>query len=204
MARLLLSKATLVRQRQQLKACQRFLPSLELKRQQLMQAFKDQEGELQRLQTEQQDLQLRIGQQLPMLAIEDIDLDGLCRLQHWKKARRNLVGVWLDELSELEFELATIPLMAKPHWVAPLQHWLQDGIRLQLQEQLAHDNLAILATALRKVTQRVNLFDKVLIPETRGNIRTIQVYLDDKAREAVVTSKIAKAKQQAAEQGGVS
>jgi V/A-type H+/Na+-transporting ATPase subunit D len=50
----------------------------------------------------------------------------------------------------------------------------------------------------------VNLFDKVLIPETRGNIRTIQVYLDDKAREAVVTSKIAKAKQQAAEQGGVS
>ena len=47
---------------------------------------------------------------------------------------------------------------------------------------------------MRKVTQRVNLFEKVLIPRTREQIRRIRIYLSDAERAAVVRSKIAKRK----------
>ena len=48
--------------------------------------------------------------------------------------------------------------------------------------------------AVRRVTQRVNLFEKVLIPNAKQNIARIQIFLSDVERAAVVTSKIAKAK----------
>ena len=56
---------------------------------------------------------------------------------------------------------------------------------------------ALLDAALRKVTQRVNLFEKVLIPRARDNIRRIRIYLGDAERAAVVRSKIAKRKRAA-------
>ena len=45
-------------------------------------------------------------------------------------------------------------------------------------------------------TQRVNLFEKVKIPECRENIRRIGIYLGDMDTSAVVRSKIAKSKLQ--------
>ncbi len=50
---------------------------------------------------------------------------------------------------------------------------------------------------MRTVTQRVNLFDKVLIPQTRENIKRIRIALSDAERAAVVRSKIAKKKRAA-------
>jgi V/A-type H+/Na+-transporting ATPase subunit D len=48
---------------------------------------------------------------------------------------------------------------------------------------------------VKKVTQRVNLFEKVLIPRTQAHIRKIQIFLGDAERAGVVTAKLAKAKQ---------
>ena len=195
MPRLLLSKATLAKERQQLQVYRKFLPSLELKRQQLMLAVRSVDEQVLQLQEQLTGLEARVAQQLPMLALEQPDLAGLCRVSTVCYQRRNLVGVWIQELEQVEFALAPLPLMASPHWVAVLQQWLQQAIRIQLEVRLARDNQAVLAAALRKVTQRVNLFDKVLIPGALDNIRTIQIWLDDKAREAVVASKLAKNKQ---------
>ncbi|MCY0966857.1 V-type ATP synthase subunit D [Parathalassolituus penaei] len=201
MARLLLSKSSLLQQRQQLATYQRFLPSLELKRQQLMQSVKETEQAqaecLQRLTM----LENRVAEQLPMLAIQEIDLQGLVSLKSFERLRRNLAGVWVEELETVRFERAAIPLLARPHWVPVLQQWLEEAIRMQLQVEILASNLLLIHEALRKVTQRMNLFDKVLIPQTREHIRTIRIYLDDKAREAVVTSKIAKARQREQESG---
>lgn len=195
MPRLLLSKATLAKERQQLQVYRKFLPSLELKRQQLMLAVRSVDEQVLQLQEQLTELEARVVEQLPMLALEQPDLAGLCRVSAIRYQRRNLVGVWIQELEQVEFVLAPLPLMASPHWVAVLQQWLQQAIRIQLEVRLARDNQAVLAAALRKVTQRVNLFDKVLIPGALDNIRTIQIWLDDKAREAVVASKLAKNKQ---------
>jgi V/A-type H+-transporting ATPase subunit D len=55
--------------------------------------------------------------------------------------------------------------------------------------------------AVRRVTQRVNLFDKVLIPGAKRDIARIRIFLSDLDRSAVVTSKMAKAKRAAAAAG---
>ena len=52
----------------------------------------------------------------------------------------------------------------------------------------------ILSRALRVTTQRVNLFEKVKIPECLENIRVIRIYLGDQMANAVGISKVAKKK----------
>jgi V/A-type H+/Na+-transporting ATPase subunit D len=61
--------------------------------------------------------------------------------------------------------------------------------------EIGRERVRILEQATRRITQRVNLFDKILIPTTRKNIQRIQIFLGDADRAAVVTSKIAKVKQ---------
>ena len=58
-----------------------------------------------------------------------------------------------------------------------------------LQEQMD-----LLGKELRTTSQRVNLFEKVKIPEAKENIRRISIYLGDQDTSAVVRGKIAKRK----------
>ena len=57
-----------------------------------------------------------------------------------------------------------------------------------------HKQMEILKEELRITTQRVNLFEKVKIPESKENIRIIQIYLGELQTAGVVRGKIAKAK----------
>ena len=56
------------------------------------------------------------------------------------------------------------------------------------------EQMELLRQELRVTTQRVNLFEKVKIPETRENIRRIQIYLGDQQTTSVGRAKIAKGK----------
>jgi V/A-type H+/Na+-transporting ATPase subunit D len=86
----------------------------------------------------------------------------------------------------------------RPHWVDLVAERLKDVLRLRVEAQVTRQQLTLLDAAVTKVTQRVNLFDKVLIPHTRANIRRIDIALGDLERSAVVNAKIAKGKTQAA------
>jgi V/A-type H+-transporting ATPase subunit D len=57
----------------------------------------------------------------------------------------------------------------------------------------------LLSKELRTTTQRVNLFEKVKIPECKENMRIIRIYLGDVDTAGVVRSKIAKRKSQEAQ-----
>ncbi len=85
-------------------------------------------------------------------------------------------------------------LLAKPEWVDRLAELLAAVLELRVRLQVEQRRLAQLDAAVRTITQRVNLFDKVLIPRTRENIRRIHIFLADGERAAVVRAKIAKAK----------
>jgi V/A-type H+-transporting ATPase subunit D len=74
---------------------------------------------------------------------------------------------------------------------------LERTIRLRLRAQVEERRLVLLDHAVRRITQRVNLFDKVLIPRTRENLRRIRIYLADAERSGVVRAKIAKRKRAA-------
>ena len=67
-------------------------------------------------------------------------------------------------------------------------------IELTLHHQIQAEMLTIIEQELRVVSQRVNLFEKVKIPEALENIRKINIYIGDQMTNSVGRSKIAKGK----------
>ena len=65
-----------------------------------------------------------------------------------------------------------------------------------MRAEISGERLRILTGAVRRITQRVNLFDKILIPTAKQNIQKIRIFLGDAERASVITSKLAKKKQQ--------
>ena len=104
------------------------------------------------------------------------------------------MGVRLPRLGRVALYRRPYALLAKPGWVDRLAELLAAVLELRLQLQVDARRLALLHEAVRTITQRVNLFDKVLIPRAQANIKRIRIFLADGERAAVVRAKIAKAK----------
>jgi len=85
-------------------------------------------------------------------------------------------------------------LLGKPHWVDAVAEVLHDMLELRIRVKIEERRVALLEAAVKTITQRVNLFDKVLIPNTRKNIKKIKIFLADAEKAAVVRSKISKRK----------
>lgn len=198
MARLALNKSSLSREKSSLETFQRFLPSLDMKRRQLIAERAKAQAVLTEIEARIDSLTAEIGQSLPMLANRHIRVEGLVKLAHMDVGEENVLGARLPVLRGVRIDVADYGLLLMPHWVDRYVELARTMIELRARQHVQHRRLAALDQAVRKVTQRVNLFDKVLIPRTRDNIKRIQIYLSDSDRAAVVRSKIAKAKNQRA------
>ena len=192
MAKLNLSKGGLQKQRDDLRQFQRVLPSLDLKRMQLMGELKRAQHQLQEAEAEVKRLYKRIAEQLPMLANRNIEVSGLVKVDTIKIGEENLVGVKLPVLQEIKCTVADYSMLAKPHWIDTLVEQLQKMVEHKTRVRVAADRVRLIEHAVRKTTQRVNLFDKILIPTAKANIKKIQIYLADAERAIVVNSKITK------------
>jgi len=198
MARLQLSKSSLAREMAQLRAYERFLPSLDLKRQQLQAEKAKAIAIVTRMEAEVEALAAQVGRDVPMLANPGIELKGLVRLTDYRVGTENVVGTRLPVLENVEVAVAPYSPMTKPHWVDDVSRLLHDMVEVRLRAKVARQRVAALSKAVDTITQRVNLFDKVLIPNARANIKRIRVYLSDQDMASVVRSKIAKRKRAAA------
>jgi V/A-type H+-transporting ATPase subunit D len=202
MAKLRLSKNSLQQQQQQLKLYRRLLPSLDLKRRQLTVETQKARIEHKTAISETESLEAKIGQELPMLADEELDLVGLVEMQGYRAGEQNVVGTRLPILEHVEFVVADYSRLGTPAWLDILVRRLKDAAEARIRARIAGERLRILEQAVRRITQRVNLFDKILIPTAKKNIQRIRIYLGDAERAAVVTSKLAKVKQQQQSGGG--
>ncbi|MBL3588990.1 MAG: V-type ATP synthase subunit D [gamma proteobacterium endosymbiont of Lamellibrachia anaximandri] len=201
MARLALNKSSLTRQNQLLKGYRDFLPSLDMKRRQLLAEQAKARAMRSSEQSQLDAVSPWINEQLPMLAYQAISLEGLVSIAGVSLGEENVMGVRLPLLESVEFQLADYPLLARPHWVDPLVEKLKQALEMRLRMQVAEQRLKLLEAEVRTITQRVNLFDKVLIPRAREQIRKIRIYLADEERAGVVRAKLAKRKKQA--EGGL-
>ena len=192
MAKLVLSKSGLQKQREDLKLHQRVLPSLDLKRMQLMGALKHAQEQLSEAEAEVARLNQRVAEQLPMLADREIDVSGLVQVDAIRIVEENLVGVKLPALEEVMCKVSEYSMLAKPHWVDTLVDQLKQMVEQKTRVRVAAERVRLLEQAVRRITQRVNLFEKILIPTAKKNIKKIQIYLADAERAAVVRSKITK------------
>ena len=194
---LALNKSSLKQQRDQLATYRRFLPSLDLKRQQLLAALKEARSGLEAAQAEVERLAESLESLYPLLGgstIASLDLSKLIRVCAVRVEEENVVGVQLPAARQVECETASYSTLATPFWVDYLVENLRRMAELRVLVEVQRARVERLDAASRRITQRVNLFEKVLIPEAAKNIKRIQVFLSDEERAAVVRSKIAKQK----------
>jgi V/A-type H+-transporting ATPase subunit D len=76
-------------------------------------------------------------------------------------------------------------------------------MRLRVEQDILQEQRKLIADELRTTNQRVNLFEKVKIPEARENIRVIKIFLGDEQTAGVVRAKIAKSRTWELESDGV-
>lgn len=195
-----LNKTSLKQQRDQAKTFKQFLPSLDLKRQQLLAALKTARKDLDRVESEISSLHVGLEPLYPLLGsttIPTVKVSRLIRVNRVRIESENVVGTRLPVVREIEFEIENYSTLATPFWVDHLIDSLQRLARLRVEHEVGKKRVDMLALAARRITQRVNLFEKVLIPQAEQNIRRIVIFLSDQERAAVVRSKISKSKHSA-------
>ncbi|MEO0375819.1 MAG: V-type ATP synthase subunit D [Cyanobacteria bacterium P01_A01_bin.17] len=196
MARLPLTKASLTEQKKRLKAFEGVLPSLDLKRRQLTAERNKAKAALTKICQQLSDLECAIAEDLPMLSNQLVDLTDIVQVTGVDLVEENVVGTRLPKLSQIQTQVHDYALLGKPFWVDRLTVLLQSALEMKIGIQVAQQRLTLLAQAERVVTQRFNLFDKILIPKAKANIKKIQIYLADADRASVVNSKLAKRKKE--------
>ncbi|MEX1323156.1 MAG: V-type ATP synthase subunit D [Synechococcaceae cyanobacterium] len=199
MSRITLTKASLSHQKGLLRTYGAVLPSLDLKRRQISAERARARRQLQELEQRSRDLEAEVARVCPMLAHEHIRLEGLARVVEVRLGEENLIGTRLPRVEAISVAVAEYGLLSLPFWVDHVVGCLREALEIQVRLQVARARIERLEEAERTVTQRFNLFEKVLIPRTRQQIRTIAIYLSDAERAAVVNSKIAKRKKQRAQ-----
>ncbi len=198
MARLSLTKMQLSKEKAALSMYRRYLPSLDLKRKQLTAERNKAEQRIAQIDARIAKRIEGIGEEIPMLANTEIDLAQLVTLKSARIGEINVVGQRLPTLEDIEVETAPYGFLVRPFWVDVVAARLREVLRLRIEQRVTRRQVDLLEAAVRRVTQRVNLFDKVLIPNAKANIRRISIALGDLERAAVVNSKISKRKKEVA------
>lgn len=192
MARISLSKSTLSQLIRQLKTYQNFLPSLDLKRRQLLAEQEKARLELRELTHREEALRPMVEKQVPMLGYIHVDVRGIVEVTKTEIVEENVMGIHLPKLGRLEIEVSEYPFLGKPHWVDRVVQLLKEAIEIRIHRRVMERRLELLASSAKVISQRVNLFERVLIPKTEADVQRIRVYLSDSERASIVRAKIAK------------
>jgi V/A-type H+-transporting ATPase subunit D len=193
MAKVKFTKNELKKQKDQLKRFKRYLPTLQLKKQQLQIEIRNVEAKQEEVRRAQEmakkELEVWIG-----VFGEDLPLGEYVKVEAIKRGEGNIAGVDIPTFMGVDYQDISYDPMLLPAWVDPGIEALQKIVAYDLEIAVLNEQIALLAAELRTTTQRVNLFEKVKIPETKDNIRQINIYLGDQQTAAVVRGKIAKGK----------
>ena len=203
MAKIKFTKTELKSQQDALKQFVRFLPTLQLKKQQLQMEVRLSTEELERNLAEQKELVDRMSSFLELFSsdAEVAFFEGLVRVRRVLTGEENIAGIAIPTFDRVEFEPADWDLFDTEWYVDDAVQALKDAVSLREAYKVLEEQHRLLSAELRSTSQRVNLFEKVKIPECKENIRRIRIMLGDLDTSAVARSKIAKKKsQEAAEQ----
>ena len=203
MASVKLTKNELKKQKDDLKQFERYLPTLQLKKQQLQTVIMQVEEEIERKQAEQAQKIDGLDDWVSVfseniLFSEDKKIEKLIEPDKVVCEENNIAGIIIPVFKELTFKDISYDVADYPLWVDEALIRMREISRLKVLLQTLKKQSELLNRELRLTSQRVNLFEKVKIPETKENIRVIEIYLGDQQTSAVVRGKIAKKKRQVA------
>jgi len=193
MAKIKLTKNELKTQRDAMARFKRYLPTLQLKKQQLQMEMRRLDQEILVKRDEEQEARAKLSSWIQLYS-EPVDLSAYVRVDKLITSSGNIAGVTIPVLDDLTFKEETPDLFQTEPWIDEGIRVLKQLTRLRVERQILEEQHRLLADELRTTTQRVNLFEKVKIPEAKENIRVIRIFMGDQQTAAVVRSKIAKGK----------
>ena len=196
-----LTKNELKVQKDRLKQFQRYLPTLQLKKQQLQAVVMQVTAQLEQVEQQRRAAVAGLDDWVAVFAENDSfpadrRLETLIRPRSVVCGQENIAGVTVPVFQELTFEDIQYDVADYPLWVDTAAVRLREIAALDAMAKTLRRRVELLEQELRSTAQRVNLFEKVKIPEAKENIRVIGIYLGDQQTSAVVRGKSAKKKLQ--------
>jgi V/A-type H+-transporting ATPase subunit D len=193
MAKIKLTKNELKNQREALKRYTRYLPTLELKKIQLVNEIRMITQQIEKIQDEIRRFEQEVFQWVAVFG-EDIDISSFFSLEKVITTTGNIAGIDIEIFENAIFTDEEYDLFMTPLWIDRGIAACKERITQEIRIRILKQQIEVLRQELRITIQRINLFEKVKIPETRENIRIIRIYLGDMMTAEVVRGKISKSK----------
>ena len=194
MAKIKLTKNELKVQKDALKMYRRYLPTLTLKKQQLQAEIRTIEARALAVRSEKINLEKDFDSWIAVFSEKDAFPEGIITVSNIRKGSGNIAGVTIPTFEGADFSRGDYDLYETPLWVDIAANHMEKAMALDLEAEVLDEQLRLLEKELLATSQRVNLFEKVKIPETEENIKKISIYMADQQVSAVVRSKISKRK----------
>jgi len=193
--KLKLTRPELKRQRDAKARFERYLPMLKLKQQQLQLTIRQIDQQRQDAIKEEESARQRFeAYQSVLNDVAGVDVQALAEIKEIKTSDMNIAGVTIPVFEGVTFPETNYSLFATPAWVDVTIADLREVNKRRAKLQVLLKQHELLQKELTKIIQRVNLFEKVKIPEAKENIRRIRIQLGDEMASAVGRAKIAKNK----------
>lgn len=200
MAKIKLTKTELKAQSDALKRFQRFLPMLQLKKQQL-------QAELAVIATRRDAVAMResavyasLSGWVKLFSETGVKLEGLVTVDRVVTDTSNVAGVPIPVFTRIDTTVSEVDLFATPAWFDDAVAMLTAILSLKAERRVLEKQHEQVTAELRTTSQRVNLFEKVKIPECREHIRIIKIAIGDAQTASVTRGKIAKSRNRQAEE----
>lgn len=194
MAKIKLTKNELKVQKDALKMYRRYLPTLTLKKQQLQAEIRTIETKAKAVRKEKEELEKGFRDWIAVFSEKDAFPKRVITVSNIRKGVGNIAGVTIPTFDGADFFREDYDLYETPLWVDIAADHMEKAILLDLEAEVLDEQVRLLEAELLATSQRVNLFEKVKIPETEENIKKISIYMADQQVSAVVRSKISKRK----------
>jgi len=194
MAKIKLTKNELKSQKDALKMYERYLPTLTLKKQQLQSEIHTIDEKAKSVRAERKALEEDFQKWIAVFGEKEAFRPGMVTVKNIKKGWGNIAGVKIPVYEGADFSRGDYDLYSTPLWIDMAADRMEKALSLDLQANVLDEQVRLLSMELRTTTQRVNLFEKVMIPDTKKNIKKINVFLGDQQVASVVRSKISKKK----------
>ena len=193
MAKIKHTKNELKSQRDSLKRFERYLPTLLLKKQQLQLEVRQLDAKIEEKEAEYRKLEDGLAKWVKLFS-EPVDFGRFLQIGEIRQTTGNIAGVNIPVLQDVIFKRTLPDLFETTSWIDDGIRVLEQLTRVQIERKILQEQHRVLADELRTTSQRVNLFEKVKIPECQENIRFIRIFLGDMQTAEVARAKIAKGK----------
>jgi V/A-type H+/Na+-transporting ATPase subunit D len=195
MAAIKLNKTELKTQKTLLEQLTKYLPTLQLKKQQLqaeVELIKNLENsvlaEIERKRASISKWSVLLSQKLT------VNVYHLVQIEEVITDIENIAGVDVPAFKEVVFKPFSYSFFIKPIWVDRAKKELRELVSQREKLKIVRKKMEIVAEELRQTSIKVNLFEKRLIPQCRENIKKIKIFLGDQEIAAICNAKIAKDK----------